>query len=111
MLSVNAEHLKTHRYGPVAELPFGTLTLVFMTIACGVAQTFDSSDRIADLLGFRFISFSQLLEQPLTQVPLTIIQSLTHVFPHGGWWHLIPNTTALFVFGSMAEKRLGAWRL
>lgn len=36
------------------------------------------------------------------------MQSLTHVFPHGGWWHLIPNTTALFVFGSMAEKRLGA---
>jgi membrane associated rhomboid family serine protease len=111
MLSANAENLKIPQWAPVAKLPFGTLTLVIITIACGIAQTFDSSDRIAELFGFRFISFSQLFEWPLAQIAPTIIQSVTHVFPHGGWWHLIPNTTALFVFGSMAEKRLGTWRL
>jgi hypothetical protein len=61
MLSVDSGNLKAPRSGPLAELPLGTLTLVFMTVACGFAQTFDSSDGIADLMGFRFISFTQLL--------------------------------------------------
>lgn len=68
MLSVHIENLKAPRLGPLAEFPWGTFTLVFMTIACGVAQTFDSSDGIADLLGFRFISFKQLFDRPLARV-------------------------------------------
>lgn len=93
------------------KLPLGTLALVFMTIACGIAQCFDPSGRITDLLGFHFDKLPQRSERPFAQVLPAFIQSLTYVFPHGGWWHLIPNTTALFVFGAMAEQRLGAWRL
>lgn len=111
MLSNEKKNLNANRLGPLAELPWGTLTLVFMTVACGIAQTFDSRDHIAELFGFRCFSSTQLFERPIASVTQAVMQSLTHVFPHGGWWHLIPNTTALFVFGSMAEKRLGAWRL
>jgi len=34
----------------------------------------------------------------------------TYVFPHGGWWHVLPNMTALWVFGAIAERVMGTWR-
>lgn len=111
MLSVDVDNPKAPQAAPLTKVPLGTLTLVFMTVACGIAQSFDPSGRIADQLGFHFNILSQQCERSLTQVLPVFTRSLTHVFPHGGWWHLIPNTTALFVFGAMAEQRLGAWRL
>ncbi|MCP4540964.1 MAG: rhomboid family intramembrane serine protease [Chloroflexi bacterium] len=34
----------------------------------------------------------------------------TSVFMHGGWWHLISNMLALYIFGDNIEDRLGSFR-
>ncbi|MFQ6102469.1 MAG: rhomboid family intramembrane serine protease [Anaerolineae bacterium] len=34
----------------------------------------------------------------------------TSVFMHGGWWHLISNMLALYIFGDNVEDRLGHFR-
>ncbi len=35
-------------------------------------------------------------------------QPLTHMFMHGGWWHIFFNMYALFLFGSVLERQWGA---
>ena len=34
----------------------------------------------------------------------------TSIFMHGGWWHLISNMLALYIFGDNIEDRLGSVR-
>jgi membrane associated rhomboid family serine protease len=34
----------------------------------------------------------------------------TAMFMHGGWWHLISNMLALYIFGDNVEDRLGPFR-
>jgi membrane associated rhomboid family serine protease len=34
----------------------------------------------------------------------------TSIFVHGGWWHLISNMLALYIFGDNVEDRLGPFR-
>jgi len=34
----------------------------------------------------------------------------TSMFLHGGWWHLISNMLALYIFGDNVEDRLGPFR-
>ena len=34
----------------------------------------------------------------------------TSIFMHGGWWHLISNMLALYIFGDNVEDRLGPFR-
>ena len=34
-------------------------------------------------------------------------QYLTHMFMHGGWWHILFNMYALFIFGSVVERIIG----
>lgn len=34
----------------------------------------------------------------------------TSMFMHGGWWHLISNMLALYIFGDNVEDRLGHFR-
>ena len=38
------------------------------------------------------------------------ITVLTSMFMHGGWWHLISNMLALYIFGDNVEDRLGPVR-
>ena len=35
---------------------------------------------------------------------------LTSMFLHGGWWHLLSNMLALYIFGDNVEDRLGPFR-
>lgn len=34
----------------------------------------------------------------------------TSMFMHGGWWHVISNMLALYIFGDNVEDHLGRWR-
>jgi len=34
-------------------------------------------------------------------------QYITHMFMHGGWWHIIFNMYTLFIFGSVLERIIG----
>ena len=40
----------------------------------------------------------------------TWLTVFTSMFMHGGWWHLISNMLALYIFGDNVEDRLGPFR-
>jgi len=42
--------------------------------------------------------------------PITFLPFLTHMFLHGGWFHIISNLWILFIFGDNVEDRLGSGR-
>jgi membrane associated rhomboid family serine protease len=42
--------------------------------------------------------------------PQPLISFLTHMFLHGGWFHLISNMWILFIFGDNVEDRMGRGR-
>ncbi len=42
--------------------------------------------------------------------PLTWFPFLSHMFLHGGWFHLISNMWTLFIFGDNVEDRMGSFR-
>ena len=42
--------------------------------------------------------------------PQSLISFLTHMFLHGGWFHLISNMWILFIFGDNVEDRMGRGR-
>lgn len=42
--------------------------------------------------------------------PLTWFPLISHMFLHGGWFHLISNLWTLFIFGDNVEDRMGSFR-
>jgi membrane associated rhomboid family serine protease len=42
--------------------------------------------------------------------PLPLITLVTHMFIHGGWFHIISNLWVLFIFGDNVEDRMGSGR-
>jgi membrane associated rhomboid family serine protease len=48
---------------------------------------------------------TMLLSHPLGLIPL-----FTHMFLHGGWFHILSNMWVLFIFGDNVEDRLGSGR-
>jgi membrane associated rhomboid family serine protease len=51
--------------------------------------------------------FSVLIGEPFYQKYLTLF---THLFIHGGWFHIIGNMWTLWIFGDNVEDRLGPFR-
>jgi membrane associated rhomboid family serine protease len=59
----------------------------------------------------RFIFDFGLVQARLSPVdPLSWYPVFTHMFLHGGWFHLISNVWILFIFGDNVEDRLGSGR-
>ncbi len=42
--------------------------------------------------------------------PQSLVSFFTHMFLHGGWFHLISNLWILFIFGDNVEDRMGRGR-
>lgn len=65
------------------------------------------SPRALDAQTYRFGLVPAFLKwnDPLTWYPL-----LSHMFLHGGWFHLISNMWILFIFGDNVEDRMGRTR-
>jgi membrane associated rhomboid family serine protease len=60
----------------------------------------------------RFITLFGLVPRELWQggSVLAWLPLLSSMFLHGGWWHLISNMLALYIFGDNVEDRLGHGR-
>ncbi len=59
----------------------------------------------------RFVSTFGLVQARLDLFnPLTWYPLLTHMFLHGGWFHLLSNLWILFIFGDNVEDHLGSDR-
>lgn len=54
---------------------------------------------------FGLVGASLDLSNPFTWFPL-----VTHMFIHGGWFHLLSNLWILFIFGDNVEDRMGSSR-
>jgi len=42
--------------------------------------------------------------------PLTWFPFISHMFLHGGWFHILSNLWTLFIFGDNVEDRMGSFR-
>ncbi|MHC1765911.1 MAG: rhomboid family intramembrane serine protease [Verrucomicrobiia bacterium] len=92
--------------------PAGTLALCLLTIGTAAAQSIGDGRQIAQAVGVdlhSLRSLSSLLIVADGQAIPAWLTLFTYVFPHGGWWHVILNVTALWVFGAIAERVLGSW--
>jgi len=93
--------------------PSGTLALSLLTVGTAIAQSVLDAGRVAQAVGV--VASSLLTSSSLTrigegQVIPAWLTLFTYVFPHGGWWHVLPNVAALWVFGAIAERGMGTWR-
>jgi membrane associated rhomboid family serine protease len=52
------------------------------------------------------------LNNPLALLgnPLPLVTLFTHMFLHGGWFHLLSNMWILYIFGDNVEDRMGSLR-
>src|SRR6266516_905386 len=118
LLMMNAQNsttaeLVTKPTTPSLLPPSGTLALCLLTIGTAIAQSFWDGGRVAKGLGvavgslFSPSSLARIGEGQVIPAWLTLF---TYVFPHGGWWHVLPNMTALWIFGAIAERVTGTWR-
>lgn len=89
--------------------PAGTLTLCLLTLLTAVIQSIWDGHQIARALGFDPVSFDLIHPSPDGREHLIPgwLTLFTYVFPHGGWWHVLPNTIALWVFGAVVESSIG----
>jgi membrane associated rhomboid family serine protease len=93
--------------------PMGTATLCAVTILTAILQSILGFDRVSNALGVLpyNIKHPELLGRISAGQWLPGWSTLlTYVFPHGGWWHVLPNMFALWVFGAIAERNLKTWR-
>ena len=92
-------------------IPSRSLPVVnWLIIACNVVVFFfeaslppEQLDRLIHILG---MIPRHLVRNPIPEA-LTI---LTSMFLHGGWFHLISNMWALYIFGDNVEDRIGHFR-
>jgi membrane associated rhomboid family serine protease len=57
------------------------------------------------IFDFGLVQASLEVTNPLTWYPV-----FTHMFLHGGWFHLLSNVWILFIFGDNVEDRIGSGR-
>ena len=90
--------------------PTGTLVLCLATIAVSIAQSIWDGGRWTQAVGVvpaSLLSLSSLTSTADGQLIPVWLTLLSYVFPHGGWWHVLPNMAALWVFGAIAEPVMG----
>lgn len=93
--------------------PWGTLAICLGTIGTAIAQSVWDGPRVAQALGVevgRILDPSSLTRIGEGQVIPGWLTLFTYGFPHGGWWHVLPNVMALWMCGAIAERVVGTWR-
>ena len=64
------------------------------------------------ILAFGVVPARLHLDQPwlLLSNPLPLATLFTHMFLHGGWFHILSNLWILYIFGDNVEDRMGSLR-
>ncbi len=107
------EELITKPTTPSLLPPPGTLGLCLLTVATAIAQSLWDGERVSQAVGVVLGNLpnpSSLTGVGKGQVIPGWLTLFTYVFPHGGWWHVLPNMTALWIFGAIAERMTGTLR-
>ncbi|MCQ2158376.1 MAG: rhomboid family intramembrane serine protease [Bacteroidales bacterium] len=85
------------RRGFMANVPPVTRTLIFVNLLFFAAY----------LLNKEFMVNAFALFYPASRY-FHIWQIVTHMFMHGGFWHIFFNMYALYIFGSVVEQTIGS---
>ncbi|MGP4002044.1 rhomboid family intramembrane serine protease [Streptomyces sp. 8N706] len=101
--------LRAARGGPV--VTYALLGLCCLIFAIGPASGLDPAHSSeGDLLAAQTAHFERwgvIPSELLAGSPRALLTPLTALFVHGNWLHLLGNMLFLFVFGGMAEERMG----
>ncbi|MFD0142342.1 MULTISPECIES: rhomboid family intramembrane serine protease [unclassified Streptomyces] len=74
----------------------------------GLDPSYGTGDRALAAQSAYFHRWGVVPAELMNGEPGTLVTPLTALFVHGSWLHLLGNMLFLFVFGAMAEERMGA---
>ncbi|MFP4004234.1 MAG: rhomboid family intramembrane serine protease [Alphaproteobacteria bacterium] len=104
----------TSRRPPVFNAPRAVVWLAGTLLLVHLLKVLAFSDRLILSLAFipaRFSAAADAAQGVFVGGALSKWTSLvTHVFLHGGWWHLLFNSVWLLIFGTPVAARLGTAR-
>ena len=101
--------LKGVVHGPT--MTYGLITacclLFVISPVSGLDPGYGTGDAILSAQSDYFARWGVIPEELMTGRPPALLTPLTALFVHGSWLHLLGNTLFLYVFGAMAEERVG----
>ncbi|WP_258540058.1 rhomboid family intramembrane serine protease [Streptomyces ipomoeae] len=97
--------------GESAPVTYGLIVvccLIFLIgPAAGLNPAFGTGDELLAAQRAYFRRWGVVPAELFTGSPRAVLAPLTALFIHGSWLHLLGNMLFLFVFGAMAEERMG----
>ncbi|MFB7713892.1 rhomboid family intramembrane serine protease [Streptomyces sp. NPDC056105] len=73
----------------------------------GLNPVYGTGDRLLAAQSDYFARWGVIPSQLLTGSPRAALTTVTALFVHGSWLHLLGNMLFLYVFGAMVEERMG----
>ncbi|WP_306325526.1 rhomboid family intramembrane serine protease [Streptomyces venezuelae] len=73
----------------------------------GLNPVYGTGDQLLAAQGAYFRRWGVVPADLMSGVPGALLTPLTALFVHGSWLHLLGNMLFLYVFGAMAEERMG----
>lgn len=100
---------RTAAEGPVAA--YGLIGLCALAFLAGPVSGFNPSygrgDPLLAAQSAYFLRWGVVPTELMHSSPHALLTPLTALFVHANWLHLLGNMLFLYVFGAMAEKRMG----
>ncbi|MFC9587657.1 rhomboid family intramembrane serine protease [Streptomyces yangpuensis] len=95
--------------GPVVThaLIAGCAVVFVLSPASGLNPVYGTGDGLLAAGTAYFRRWGVIPDELFTDTPRAWLTPLTALFVHGSWLHLLGNMLFLFVFGAMAEERMG----
>jgi membrane associated rhomboid family serine protease len=93
-----------------------TVTYGAMSVCCavfvlspvsGLNPAYGTGDELLAAQSAYFERWGVIPAELMNSSPRTLLTPLTALFIHGNWLHLLGNMLFLYVFGAMAEERMG----
>ncbi|WP_405481823.1 rhomboid family intramembrane serine protease [Streptomyces sp. NBC_00009] len=94
-----------------APVTYGLIALCcvafLLSPASGFNPVYGTGDRLLAAQSDYFARWGVIPSQLLTGSPRAALTTVTALFVHGSWLHLLGNMLFLYVFGAMVEERMG----
>ncbi|MFE4248555.1 rhomboid family intramembrane serine protease [Streptomyces sp. NPDC056910] len=94
-----------------APVTYGLIVLCcvafLLSPASGFNPVYGTGDRLLAAQSDYFARWGVIPSQLLTGSPRAALTTVTALFVHGSWLHLLGNMLFLYVFGAMVEERMG----
>lgn len=92
---------------PARRFPLVNWIIILANVAVFLFEASIGSGELSRLIGRYGMVPARMLSNPGVSTGVSVFTSM---FLHGGWFHLISNMWALYIFGDNVEDRLGPMR-